>query len=97
MPSGWIWAPTDTPPKCKLSKWQKQSLLAQADKLVNEFYKPTFIKPPAKDQHFNHLVDCSTKWHGAYLYFIAKYAGPGPNALSPFFRSRLRPTRLFRT
>jgi len=33
------------------------------------------------------IVDYSTKWHGAYLQFIAKYACPGPNALSPSFES----------
>lgn len=84
MPRDWTWAPTDTPPKCKLSKWQKQSLQHEADQFVAEFYKPG-IKSPPKNAQFNHIVDFSTKWHGAYLQFIAKYACPGPNALSPSF------------
>jgi hypothetical protein len=85
MPREWTWAPTNIPPKCKLSKWQKQSLQADADQFVAEFYRPAFIKPPPKDPRFNYIVDFSTKWRGPYLQFIARYACPGPNALSPFF------------
>ena len=84
MPRGYVWMPTDLPPKCKLSKWRKHSLQAEADQFVADFYK-TAIKPPPPNARFNYLVDFSTKWHGAYLQFIAKYACPGPNALSPFF------------
>ena len=84
MPRDWIWARTDTPPRCKLSKWEKQRLQQQADQFLAEVYKPA-IKPPPKKAQFNYIVDFSTKWHGAYLQFIAKYACPGPNALSPFF------------
>ena len=84
MPKNYAWMPTEIPPKCELSKWEKQSLQREADQFVTEFYKPT-IKPPPDDPRFNYIVDFSTKWHGAYLQFIAKYACPGPNALSPFF------------
>jgi hypothetical protein len=86
MPRYYVWMPTGIPPKCKLSKWQKQSLQREADQFVAEFYKPA-IKPPPDDPRFNYIVDYSTKWHGAYLQFIAKYACPGPNALSPFFET----------
>jgi hypothetical protein len=84
MPTGYAWMPTNIPPKCKLTKWQKQSLQAEADKFVNEFYKPT-IQPPPENPLGNYIVDFSTKWHGAYLQFIARYDCPGPNALYPFF------------
>lgn len=84
MPSGWVWAPTNIPPKCKLTKWQKESLQAEADKFVAEFYRAT-LKPPPTDAQFNYVVDYSTKWHGAYLQFISKYVCPRPNAISPFF------------
>jgi hypothetical protein len=30
-------------------------------------------------------VDISTKWRGRCFYLIARYACPGPNAISPFF------------
>jgi hypothetical protein len=57
---------------------------SEADKFVAEFYKAA-LKPPPADPRFNYIVDFSTKWHGADLQFIAKYACHGPNALSPFF------------
>ena len=95
MPRNYVWMPTEIPPKCKLSKWQKQSLQCEADQFVTEFYKPG-IKPPPDDPRFNYIVDFSTKWHGAYLQFIAKYACPGPNALSPFFESAFARLGYFR-
>lgn len=33
----------------------------------------------------SYIVDIYTKWHRNYFYFCAKYACPGPNALSPSF------------
>ena len=86
MRGNYVWMRTEIPPKCKLSKWQKQGLQREAAQFVAEFYKPA-IKPLPDDLRFNYIVDYSTKWHGAYLQFIAKYACPGPNALSPFFES----------
>ena len=75
---------TGIPPKCKLSSWQKEQLKISADQFVDDFYRPTLVKPrPAPS--FNYITEYSTKWHGAYLQFISKYACPGPNALSPFF------------
>ena len=85
MPAEWIWVRTGIPPKCKLSKWRKEALKASADEFVKDFYKATFIQPPPEDQRFNYIVDFSTKWRGPYLQFIARYACPGPNAISPFF------------
>ena len=73
------------PPQCILKKWEKESLLALANKLVIEHYRPNYIKPPPSAARGNYIVDFSTRWNGAYLRFIAKYACPGPNAISPFF------------
>lgn len=56
--------PTDVPPKCKLSKWQKPSLRREADQFVTGCYKPG-IKPPPDDLRFNYSVAFSTKWQGA--------------------------------
>ena len=56
--------PTDVPPKCKLSKWQKPSLRSEADQFVTGCYKPG-IKPPPDDLRFNYSVAFSTKWQGA--------------------------------
>lgn len=87
MTSQWIWGRSDTPPKCKLTKWEKQSLVAEAEKFLTASYRPTFLKPPPANPQFNYIVDFSACWHGSYLRFTAKYACPGPRALSPFFDS----------
>jgi len=76
--------PTNIPPKCKLTKWQKQSLQAEADKFVAEFYRPT-LQPPPPNPLGNYIVGFSTRWRGAYLHFIATYACSGSNALYPCF------------
>lgn len=64
--------------------------------MVAEFFKPTLIKSPPVEQLGNYVVDFSTKWHGAYLQFIAKYACPGPNAISPFFETAFARLGYFR-
>ena len=85
MSRQWIWVKSDTPPKCKLSKWQKESLVAKADTFLHAFYHANFLKPPPANPQFNYIVDFSLCWQGSYLRFTAKYACPGPTALAPFF------------
>ncbi len=82
MTSRYIWVQTGIPPKCRPSQWQKRGFQASADAFVSDFYKPM---PQPKKRDWNYVVGVSTKWHGAYLKFVARYACPGPNALSPFF------------
>jgi len=85
MSRQWIWAKSDTPPKCILSKWQKQSLVAGADTFLRSFYQAKFPSPPPENTRFNYIVDFSVCWHGSYLRFTAKYACPSPDAPAPFF------------
>lgn len=85
MSRQWIWARSDLPPKCKLSKWEKEARVALAETFLRTFYRPKFVRPPPEDPQLNYVVDFSVGWHGAYLRFTAKYACPGPNALTPFF------------
>ncbi len=85
MSSQWIWAKSDTPPKCKLTKWQKQARVAEAEEFLRSYYRPTFVKPPPPNPKFNYIVDFSVVWHGSYLRFTVKYACPGPRALAPSF------------
>lgn len=85
MPKGrkkWTWAPAR--PR-RMPEAVKDEVRRKASNLVECFLKPRYIKPPPKDTRFNYLVDISTKCHGRFFYFKAKYASPGPNALSPFF------------
>jgi len=74
-----------SPPKPKVSGIVKVELEAKATELIDTVLKPEHIKPPPKNAKWNHIVDLYTKWHRNYFYFCAKYACPGPNAMSPYF------------
>ncbi len=82
---GYIWAATGIPPKCKLSKWEKQECVAEAGRFIDEFYRPEFIKPPPDDPEWNYVIDFRAAFSGSYLRFYAKYACPSPRAISPEF------------
>ncbi len=77
----WTWAPTKP---SGVPRLVKNDLIARAQAYVDLELKPKHVKPPPGDPNFNYLVDILTKWHGRFLYFVSKYACPGPNALSPF-------------
>ena len=85
MSQQWVWVKSNTPPKCKLAKYEKQAIQAKADQFVASYYRPHFIKPPPPEPQANYIDDFSTRWHGAYFYFTARYACPGPNTISLFF------------
>jgi len=76
------------PPKNTLPKAKKEQLLAQVRAFVAENFT-AHIQPPPKDHQFNYVTDYFTKWHGPYIVIVAKYACPGPNALSPGFDAPL--------
>jgi len=82
----WMYVPPK-PPKPKVPEDLKAEVTAQAETLIEE-WKPQFIKEPPKEDQFNYIVDLYTKWFRGYFYFCAKYACPGPTAISPFFESR---------
>jgi len=63
----------------------KNEIKAKTDEIVETVFKPRYLKPPPKKARFNYIVDIYTKWHKNCLLFRAKFACPGPNALSPFF------------
>jgi hypothetical protein len=77
----WVYSP----PKPKVPDAVKVGVETKAMALVNDILKPEHVKPPPKNAKWNYIVDIYTKWHRNYFYFCAKYACPGPNALSPFF------------
>lgn len=79
---GWTWAPAKP---SGVPQAVKDDLSARAQQFVDSDLKPGFVLPPPSDLRFNYIVDLSTKWHGRFFYFMAKYACPGPNAISPFF------------
>ena len=49
MPSRYIWAPSEIPPRCKLQRLEKEQCVAEAEKFIAEFYRHKFIKPAPKN------------------------------------------------
>lgn len=74
----------------------KTEVETKAQELIDKVLKPKYVRPPKKDEQFNYITDIGSKWFRSYFYFIATYACPGPNALSPTFEwkfARMEPLR----
>ncbi len=82
----WVYSPPRQP-KPKVPDAVKAEVAAKAGALIETALKPSHLKPPPEDMHFNYLVDIYTKWYRNYFYFCSKYRCPGPNAISPFFEA----------
>ena len=89
MPRQWVYSPR---PASRVPDAVKERVTAKANEIIETLFKPEYVKPPPKDESFNYIVDIYTKWRKNCLYFGAKYACPGPNAISPFFEDNF--TRL---
>ena len=72
-------------PALKVPDDVKRLVSEASQSLVDTVLKPRHIEAPPKNKRFNYLVDIDTKWYRQYFYFHARYACPGPNAVSPFF------------
>lgn len=83
---GWTWAPSRRI-KPKVPDDLKKEVQEKADKLVEEFLKPDFIKKPPKKPRWNYIIDIHTKWHRSFFYFIATFRSPGPRAITPTFEA----------
>ncbi len=88
MARGYTWVKDPKPPKNMLSKAEKAELLQKVTSFVEEHFT-AHIQPPPKGHKFNYVTDYFAKWHGPYVIISAKYACPGPNALSPEFDAPL--------
>jgi hypothetical protein len=82
----WVYSPPK-PPKPSVPDALKADVEVRAQELVETFLRPKCTKPPPRDKRWNYVIDITTKWHRSYFYFIAVWASPGPNALSPTFES----------
>lgn len=78
------WAWVQAKPSC-VPQAVKEDLSRRAGAFIDLDLKPKHVTPPPGNPKFNYIVDIATKWHGRFFYFVAKYACPGPNAMSPFF------------
>lgn len=85
-PKTWVYAPPK-PPKVVVADALKAEVERKAGELIETVLKPKHVKKPPRNAEFNYLIDLSTKWHGAYFYFVSTYACPGPNAISPNFEA----------
>lgn len=66
----------------------KDEVEAKAIILIENVLKPRHVLPPTNDNQFNYITDIRAKWNRNYFYFIATYACPGTNAISPTFESK---------
>ena len=82
IPRQWVYSPR---PASRVPDAVKEQVTSKADEIIETLFKPRYLKPPTKNERFNYIVDIYTKWHKNCLYFRARFACPGPNALSPFF------------
>ena len=94
IPRQWIYSPR---PASRIPDSIRNKITAKADEIVQTVFKPQYVKPPPRKPRFNYIVDIYTKWHKNCLYFRAKFACPGPNALSPFPKTALRDLHTWRT
>ena len=78
----WIYNPR---PASRVPDVIKEKVTVKANEIIETLFKPQYLKPTPKKATFNYIIDIYTKWHKNCLYFRAKFACPGPNALSPFF------------
>jgi hypothetical protein len=81
----WVRSPSK---HANLSDDGKADVTTRAKDIIDIVLKPKHVKPPAKDNRFNYIVDIYSKWHRNYFYFCAKYACPGPNAIAPYFEDK---------
>lgn len=78
----WVYRPG---PASRIPDSVRNEIAAKANEITETLFKPRYLKPPPKKARFNYIVDIYTKWHKNCLLFRARYACPGPRALSPFF------------
>jgi hypothetical protein len=89
-PAMWVYNPMVSfkERKGKVPAEDKQRVQQQAQKFIDSILKPMHIQPPPRHPKFNYLVDIFSDWHGGpFFYFYAKYRCPGPNAISPYFKT----------
>jgi hypothetical protein len=76
------------PPKPKMPALVKSAATSAARELVETVLKPRYVQEPPSEPQWNYIIDIGTRWYHSYLYFIATYCCPGPNALVPSFEHR---------
>lgn len=83
-PKTWVYSPARDP-KAGVPDATRAEVERQANELIDTALTPKHVQLPPKNPEFNYVIGLSAKWHGRYFYFVATYACPGPNAVSPTF------------
>ena len=83
----WVYSPRKPKPP-KIPAALKAEVTEKGNALVEEYLKPTHIRPVPEDHQWNYLSHIFTKWWGSYFYFCGEYTCPGPNALAPSFETK---------
>jgi hypothetical protein len=86
----WMYAPAKA---CRVPQSVKDKVTAKANELIEVKLKPENVQPRPKKPKFNYIIDIYSKWYRSFFYLCAKYACPGPHAISPHFElkfARLR-------
>lgn len=74
--------------KSSLPESLKTEMQTRADQLIADVLNPKHVQPPTEDQAMNYITKIGTKWYRQYFYFVATYACPSPNAISPTFEQK---------
>ena len=85
--SQWTWI---YDPKSKLGTKPSDALkreVSEATEAISAEWRQQYIRPVPKDLQFNYLIAVYTRWRGNYFSFCGTYVCPGPNALSPSFKT----------
>jgi hypothetical protein len=94
----WVYSP-GLDPRAKASDALKGEVERKANELIGTALTPKYVQPPPKNPKFNYVTGLSTRWNGRFFYFVATYACPFPDAISPTFEvnfARLEHTPLGR-
>ena len=87
MAGQWVYSPKK-PKKPKVPPTVKADISVKAQALIDDYFKPTFIREVPPDYQWNYVADIYGKWYRNYYYFISIYHCPGPNAISPSFEAK---------
>ena len=80
----WVLSPGKNP----LPGTLKDEVDTKARELIETVLKPDHVQPPPTDHQANYITDITFKWLGSTCYFIAVYACPASNAISPTFETK---------
>jgi hypothetical protein len=87
----WIYSPSKAA-KPKVPENQKTLITQKMTELIEQEFKPRYIKEPPTTHDFNYLVDLFGKWYRCWFYICGTYNCPSPRAMVPSFEVKF--TRL---